>query len=104
MNRVQAQSHPATQHQTEQDRTSMNQVGSQDQMTNPAVSQDQVTNPAVSQDQVTSQEDTHRRPAQGLTPPGEAGLSPSGVPPEVSGAPSAGEGPAGLTPRSRSVI
>ena len=32
---------------------------------NQAVSQDQMTNPAVSQDQVTSQEETHRRPAQG---------------------------------------
>ena len=45
MNSVHAQSHPATQHQTEQDQTAMNQ--------------------AVSQDQVTSQEETHRRPAQG---------------------------------------
>ena len=72
MNRVHAQSHPATQHQTEKDQTAMNQAGSQDRM----------TNPAVSQDQVISQEETHRRPAQGgLTPPGEAELSPSGVPP-----------------------
>ena len=55
MNRVHAQSQPATQHQTEQDQTSMNK----------AVSQDQTTNPVVSQDQVTSQEETYRRPAQG---------------------------------------
>ena len=43
MNRVHAQSHPATHHQTEQDQTAMNQAVSQDEMTNPAVSQDQVT-------------------------------------------------------------